>query len=91
MMELISRNYSELIGNKKKESQQIESLKRFCMRIYKIASTCLTEDFSNKIIELCLNNWRKNERLCELLIQMLTETVKVYTYIPKLTEKLSII
>jgi hypothetical protein len=89
-MELIRRNYHDLIENKK-DSFQLESLKRFCLKIYKIASTCFTEDFSNKVIKLCLNNWKKNERLCEILLQMLTETVKVYTYIPKLIQKLSIV
>jgi hypothetical protein len=55
-----------------------------------LSSTTLTPNYIQTAIRLTLQSWKKNPYVCELLLQSLTEIVRIYKVVPEMTKRIEI-
>lgn len=85
----ICSNFDKLLSGGVKEDEA-EPLRLYCIRVFALVSKCWTKEYSDKLIDMCLENWRHDERLGEALLEVLSESVKIYNHIPRFTEEIGV-
>jgi hypothetical protein len=64
-------------------------LKKYCERIHLLASRTLDSEYTERVIRLCIDYQKKDEIVCESLLQVLSVFVRIFKQIPKVLDKIS--
>lgn len=48
-----------------------------------LATNVIDSSYTEKIIKVCMEYWKKNVYICETLLELLAELVKIYKKIPE--------